>query len=126
MTIETPGAEAPGHLGTAEPTPAQPGTEAPAAPAEGANAPTMGGANGELRNIPRGPVMQAVGQIGQWLQAAADQLDDAALESLRRAIPAAAGLPLLQALARGSASAVNVVIDYLPALRLNITVTNRP
>jgi len=75
VTIETPGAEAPGHLGTAEPTPAQPGTEAPAAPAEGANAPTMGGANGELRNIPRGPVMQAVGQIGQWLQAAADQLD---------------------------------------------------
>ena len=49
-----------------------------------------------------------------------------ALDALRRAIPAAAGLPLLQALARGGASAVDVVIDYLPALRLNIAVTNQP
>lgn len=49
-----------------------------------------------------------------------------ALDALRRAIPAAAGLPLLQALAHGGASAVDVVIDYLPGLRLNITVTNKP
>jgi hypothetical protein len=48
------------------------------------------------------------------------------LDRLRRAIPAAAGLPLLQALARGASSAVDVVIDYLPALRLNIRVTHQP
>ena len=48
------------------------------------------------------------------------------LDALRRAIPAAAGLPLLQALARGDTSATDVVIDYLPSMRLNIAVTPQP
>ena len=43
---------------------------------------------------------------------------DPGLEALRRQVPAAAGLPLLQALARGIAC--EVVRDYLPALQLRI------
>jgi len=43
---------------------------------------------------------------------------DPGLEALRRQVPAAAGLPLLQALARGIAC--EVVLDYLPALQLRI------
>ena len=42
------------------------------------------------------------------------------LEALRRAIPAARGLPLLQALARGGASAVT--LDYLDGLVLGLAV----
>ena len=45
---------------------------------------------------------------------------DPGLEALRRQVPAAAGLPLLQALARGIAR--EVVLDYLPALQLRIDV----
>jgi hypothetical protein len=52
--------------------------------------------------------------------------EEPTLDTLRRAIPAAAGLPLLQALARDHASAIDVVIDYLPALRLNISVSHQP
>jgi Beta-ketoacyl synthase, N-terminal domain len=52
--------------------------------------------------------------------------DEPSLDALRRAVPAAAGLPLLQALARGGTSALDVVIDYLPALHLNITVSHQP
>jgi hypothetical protein len=43
-------------------------------------APAMGQPTGELRNIPRGPVMQAVGELGAWLSAAAEQLDRAGVD----------------------------------------------
>jgi hypothetical protein len=44
----------------------------------------------------------------------------AGLDALRRAIPAARGLPLLQALARGDATAVT--LDYLDGLALGVTI----
>ncbi len=50
---------------------------------------------------------------------AATRCDDAALEVLRRAIPAAAGLSLLIALAHAT-PARSVVIDYLAATRLQV------
>lgn len=50
--------------------------------------------------------------------AAADTLGDAALESLRLAIPALRSLPLLQKLARGEAGPV--CLDYLPPLQLQV------
>jgi hypothetical protein len=34
----------------------------------------------ELRNIPRGHVMTAIGELGRWLQAAAEHLDRAGVE----------------------------------------------
>lgn len=46
---------------------------------------------------------------------------DVSLETLRRAIPAACGLPLLQALA-GTAPLLRLVLPYLPALGLNLLV----
>ena len=49
-----------------------------------------------------------------------DALADPGLEALRRAIPAARGLPLLQALARKQDS--EVVLDYLEPLRLAVTI----
>lgn len=49
-----------------------------------------------------------------------DVLADAKFEALRRAIPAACGLPLLQALARGEAR--QVVLDYLAPLSLAVRV----
>ncbi len=52
--------------------------------------------------------------------AAPDTLADLALEALRRSIPAARGLPLLQAVARGEAG--RVALDYLAPLSLAITV----
>ncbi|MDI1308688.1 MAG: beta-ketoacyl synthase chain length factor [Methylotenera sp.] len=51
----------------------------------------------------------------------ADQFDDVALEALRLAIPAARGLPLLQALAQQKDR--RVVLDYLDDLRLAIEVS---
>lgn len=51
---------------------------------------------------------------------AADQLDDAALEALRLAIPAARGLPLLRAIAQQQAT--RVVLDYLDSTRLAVEV----
>lgn len=51
------------------------------------------------------------------LSACADPL----LDALCRAIPAAAALPLLQALAIGAPQAT-VVLDYLPTMRLRVTV----
>lgn len=54
-------------------------------------------------------------------EAAATQFDEApygGLESLRRAIPAARALPLLQSLARGAGG--QVVLDYLPEHRLQV------
>jgi hypothetical protein len=45
--------------------------------------------------------------------------DDASLDALRRAIPAACGLPLLAALARPRAPQ-RLVLDYLPTMRLQV------
>ncbi|HEY8360055.1 MAG TPA: beta-ketoacyl synthase chain length factor [Ramlibacter sp.] len=50
----------------------------------------------------------------------ADALPDPWLEQVRNAIPAARGLPLLQALAAGADR--SVVLDYLPDLRLRVRV----
>lgn len=49
-----------------------------------------------------------------------DELTEPALEALRRTLPCARGLPLLQAVARGTGE--QVVLDYLPPLRLAVTV----
>ncbi len=49
-----------------------------------------------------------------------DVLADPGLDALRLAIPAARGLPLLQALARKQAR--EVVLDYLEPLRLNVAI----
>lgn len=49
-----------------------------------------------------------------------DVLADARFEALRRAIPTARGLPLLQALARGEAR--QVVLDYLAPLSLAVRI----
>ena len=51
----------------------------------------------------------------------ADQLDDDALEQIRRGIPAARCLPLLCGVARQDAG--EVVLDYLDGLRLAVQVT---
>ncbi|MEO8805703.1 MAG: beta-ketoacyl synthase chain length factor [Burkholderiaceae bacterium] len=47
---------------------------------------------------------------------------DVSLEALRCAIPAACGLPLLQALARDEEHAQPLVLTYLPTLRLHVDV----
>jgi hypothetical protein len=52
--------------------------------------------------------------------ASADQLDDAVLESLRFAIPAARGLPLLQGIALRQDK--RVVLDYLDSTRLAVEI----
>jgi len=54
-------------------------------------------------------------------EAGADTLADSALESLRRAIPAARGLPLLRAIALRQEQ--RVVLDYLDDTRLAVAVT---
>lgn len=48
----------------------------------------------------------------------ADHLTDSTLENLRTSIPAARGLPLLQAIAKGETT--TLVIDYLETTRLSI------
>ena len=53
-------------------------------------------------------------------EAAADSMDDPALERLRASIPAARSLPLLALLARGTSGCV--CIDYLERARLALTV----
>ena len=64
---------------------------------------------------------QSLAQIELELsEAAPDTLAYPALEALRRSIPAARGLPLLRAVARGEAC--RVVLDYLDPLRLLIQV----
>ncbi len=50
-----------------------------------------------------------------------DRLADPALETLRRSIPAARGLPLLSAIAVGAAR--KVVLDYLDGTRLAVALT---
>ena len=53
--------------------------------------------------------------------ATADQLDDAVLESLRLAIPAARSLPLLRAIALGQES--RIVLDYLDDSHLAVDIS---
>ena len=53
--------------------------------------------------------------------AAADTMDDPELEALRRAIPAAAGLPLLQAIAKAQGRVV--VLSYLDPVQFAVTVS---
>ena len=53
-------------------------------------------------------------------QLAPTRLEDPALESLRRAIPAARALPLLALLARGESG--EVILDYLDDMRLRVQV----
>ena len=53
----------------------------------------------------------------------ADRLADAALESLRRAVPAARSLPLLERLARPS-PAGRTVIDYLDGVQLAVVLSS--
>ena len=68
------------------------------------------------------PGAQAIAKIALTLtHDAADTFEDVELEKLRRAIPAARGLPLLQALAR--AQSTRVVLDYLDDMRLAIEVS---
>ena len=65
---------------------------------------------------------QALAQISISLtDTRADQLDDPGLESLRLAIPAARGLPLLRALALKQSQ--RIVLDYLDNTRLAVEVT---
>jgi len=65
---------------------------------------------------------QALAQITVSLtDAGADRLDDAALEALRIAIPAARGLPLLRAIALRQDQ--RVVLDYLDGTRLAVAIT---
>jgi hypothetical protein len=64
---------------------------------------------------------QSVARIELELgDAVPDTLADPALEALRRAIPAARGLPLLHAAARGETC--RVVLDYLAPLSLALTI----
>ena len=64
---------------------------------------------------------QSLAQIELELgDAAPDTLDDPALEALRCCIPAARGLPLLQAVARRETC--RVVLDYLAPLSLALTI----
>lgn len=58
----------------------------------------------------------------ELVEAAPDTLSDPALETLRRAVPAARGLPLLQAVARGGVN--RVVLDYLKPLGLAICLSS--
>lgn len=65
---------------------------------------------------------RALAQISVSLtDAGADQLDDAALETLRTSIPAARGLPLLRTIALGQDQ--RVVLDYLDSTRLMVAIT---
>lgn len=65
---------------------------------------------------------QALSKISVSLtDAAAEPLDNAALEALRLAVPAARSLPLLRRLAQREAA--HVVLDYLDCARLAIDIT---
>lgn len=66
--------------------------------------------------------VQALAQISVSLSdAAAQQLDNAALEALRVAIPAARSLPLLHPIAQRQAA--HVVLDYLDSTRLAVAIS---
>jgi hypothetical protein len=62
----------------------------------------------------------ALGGDAYLTTAAADGMDDAALESLRQTIPAARGLPLLQAIAK--ARAQPLALSYLDDVQLAVEV----
>jgi beta-ketoacyl synthase-like protein len=64
----------------------------------------------------RGPLLEV--ELGRG---AASTMDDAALEAMRRGIPAARSLPLLRLLARGASG--EATIDYLGAVTLHARVT---
>jgi hypothetical protein len=65
---------------------------------------------------------QALAKISVSLtDAAAERLDEAALEALRVAIPAARSLPLLRRIAQRQAA--HVVLDYLDSTRLAVDIT---
>lgn len=65
---------------------------------------------------------QAMAKISLSLtDASADRLDDTGLESLRQAIPAARGLPLLRAIALKQSQ--RLVLDYLDTTRLAVEIT---
>ncbi|HZT56171.1 MAG TPA: beta-ketoacyl synthase chain length factor [Burkholderiaceae bacterium] len=65
----------------------------------------------------------SIGLVGADQAASAcNTCEDAALDALRRAVPAAAALPLLVALARGGAPGA-VVLDYLAATRVRVEVS---
>jgi len=67
------------------------------------------------------PSAQALAQISvSLIDAGADRMDDAALETLRSAIPTARGLPLLRAIALGQDQ--RVVLDYLDGTRIAVAV----
>lgn len=57
----------------------------------------------------------------QLTNTGADQIDDAELESMRSAIPAARGLPLLQAIAMQKQT--QVILDYLDSTRLAVDIS---
>jgi len=64
---------------------------------------------------------RALAQISVSLtDAGADRLDDAALENLRSAVPAARGLPLLRGIALQKEQ--HVVLDYLDSTRLGVAI----
>ncbi len=67
----------------------------------------------------KGPNSLARLQIN-WVEAPLDRVANPGLEALRRQIPAARGLPLLQALARGRAG--RVILEYLEPLRLAVDI----
>ena len=68
------------------------------------------------------PSAQALAKISLSLtDANADRLDDTGLESLRLAIPAARGLPLLRAIALKQSQ--RVALDYLGSTRIAVEVT---
>jgi hypothetical protein len=62
----------------------------------------------------------ALGGASFLTTAAADTMDDAALERLRQTIPAARGLPLLQAIAKKAAAPVTLA--YLDPLQMAVEV----
>lgn len=65
---------------------------------------------------------RALAQISVSLSdTAAEQLDDATLEALRAAIPAARSLPLLRRIAQRQAA--HVVLDYLDSARLAVDIS---
>jgi len=67
----------------------------------------------------QGPYSLARVQV-ELVEAVADPMNNPDLETLRRQIPSARGLPLLQALASGRAQ--RVVLEYLEPLSLAVTI----
>lgn len=80
------------------------------------------GAMGVALTLAAQPGAQSLAKIEVSLSdAVANTLADPALETLRRTLPVARGLPLLQAIARDEAA--RVVLNYLAPLQLAVRVT---